>query len=212
MGLWGATPVCQREEKDMGFFATIFALWGLFFSIFIPAAPGGLAALGLCAFAWGPMGLLVWFALYRAGQREKLHREMLGAVGVPQGTGFDHAEEGTGIALSRAKRQIGVLVDGVWKIYPYDDIRKWAIQEQTAGRVVGGLGVANNVAATGANARMAREASANTGLFLTVKDLQAPQWRVAMKEPMVRARWMELLQQEINEGGVVNGEQYGNAQ
>ena len=186
----------------MGFFATIFVLWGLFFSLFIPAAPGGLAALGLIAFAWVPTGLLVWFVLHRAGKREKLHREMLDAVGVPQGTGFDHAEEGTGIALNRSKREVGVLADGTWKIYPYEEIRSWTIQSQQAGRVVGGVGVANNVAAAGANARMAREAAANTGLFLTVKDLQAPQWRVAMKEPMVRARWMELLQQEINEGGV----------
>lgn len=185
----------------MGFFATIFVLWGLFFSIFIPAMRG-LGALGMFAFAWMPTGALVWFVLRRAGQREKLHRAMLDSAGVAQGTGFDHAEDGTGIALNRSKRELALLADGEWRTYGYEQIREWAIQSQQAGTVVAGFGVVNGISAAGASARMAREAKANTGLFLTVKDLERPQWRVAMKEPMVRARWMELLRQEINEGGV----------
>lgn len=186
----------------MGFFATIFVIWGLVFSMFVPFAGGGLAALGVFAFAWAPTGALVWFVLHRAGQREKLHRAMLDAAGVAQGTGFDHAEDGTGIALNRSKRELALLADGEWRTYGYEQIREWAIQAQKAGTVVAGFGVVNGISAAGASARMAREAKANTGLFLTVKDLARPQWRVAMKEPMVRARWMELLRQEINEGGV----------
>lgn len=187
----------------MGFFATIFVIWGLVFSMFVPFAGGGMAALGVFAFAWGPTGALVWFVVHRAGQREKLHRAMLDAAGVAQGTGFDHAEDGTGIALNRSKRELALLADGAWRTYSYGQIRDWAIQAQKAGTVVPAFGVANGIAAAGASARMAREAKANTGLFVTVKDLERPQWRVAMKEPMVRARWMELLRQEINEGGVV---------
>lgn len=186
----------------MGFFATIFVIWGLIFSMFVPFAGGGLAALGVFAFAWAPTGVLVWFVLHRARRRAKLHKAMLAATGVAQGMGFERAEDGTGIALNRSKRELGLLADGAWKTYGYEQIREWAIQAQKAGTVVAGFGVVNGISAAGASARMAREAKANTGLFLTVKDLARPQWRVAMKEPLARARWMELLRQEINEGGV----------
>ncbi len=186
----------------MGFLATIFVIWALVFSMFVPAAGsevGGMAALGVALFAWAPTGLLVWFVFHRAGQREKLHRAMLKAAGVAPGTGFDHSEDGTGIALSRERRMVVLLADGGYEGYDYEQIRNWTIQEERPGTVVPAFGVANGIVAAGASARMAREAKANTGLFLTVKDLERPQWRVAMREPMVRARWMELLRQEINE-------------
>ena len=187
----------------MGFFATIFVIWGLIFSMFVPFAGGGLPALGVFLFAWMPTGLLVWFVLHRAGKRQALHLEMLAAAGVAPGTGFDHSEDGTGIALNRSERVLVLLADGAFKSYDYEQIRNWAIQEERPGTVVPAFGVANGIAAAGASARMAREAKANTGLFLEVKDLERPQWRVAMKEKMVRARWMELLRQEVNEGGAV---------
>ena len=50
-----------------------------------------------------------------------------------------------------------------------------------------------------ANARAAKQASANTGLFVLVKDVENPRWRIAMKDEGTQARWMEILRQEVNE-------------
>ena len=36
---------------------------------------------------------------------------------------------------------------------------------------------------------------------MTVRDIDGPQWRIAMKDNPPRACWMELLKLEINEGG-----------
>lgn len=184
----------------MGFLAGFFVLWGLFWSLSISFAAGVMGKLGVLILAWGPLGLLTWFLVARATGRERLHAAMLGALGVQAGMGFDHSECGTGIALNPKAKTLALLADGGYQSYDYERVREWASNEQKAGQVVG-FGLAGAASATGANIRAAREAAANTGLFLTVKDLERPQWRVAMSDKAMRARWMELLQQEINEGG-----------
>ncbi|QJE02531.1 DUF4755 domain-containing protein [Massilia forsythiae] len=171
-------------------------------SALVPFADGGFAKLVTLAVGWAPAGFLAWFAMNRAKRRQALHQQMLAAIGVAGDRGFDHAEEGTGIALNQAKRVVAVLADGSYREYRYEQVRQWSIREERAGAVVPAFGVASGVAAAGANARMARDALANTGLFLTVKDVDRPGWRVAMKDARTRERWMELLRQEINEGGV----------
>lgn len=185
----------------MGLLSGVLVAWGLIVSAMAPFADGGLAKLAVLAVGWAPVACLAWFAMNRSKRRQALHQEMLAAVGVAQGRGFDHAEDGTGIALNQTKRAVAVLADGSYREYGYEQVRQWSIREERAGSVVPAFGVANGVAAAGASARMARDARANTGLFLTVKDLDRPGWRVAMKDARTRERWMELLRQEINESG-----------
>lgn len=187
----------------MGFLAGLFVVWGLFVSVFAPFAPGGLAKLAVLAVGWAPAAGLVWFAMERSKRRQAAHKKMLDEVGVAPGRGFDHSEDGTGIAINRDHGVIGVLNGGTFRAYGYEKLREWTIRDERAGRVTPAFGVANGVMAAGANARMARDARANTGLFLTFRDLDSPTWRVAMKDPATRARWMELLRQEVNEGGAV---------
>ncbi|ATQ75791.1 hypothetical protein CR152_15600 [Massilia violaceinigra] len=176
----------------------VFFLWGIVVSTMVPFATGFFAKLATVLVAWGPVALLSWFLIARAFGREKLHAAMLGGLGIIAGQGLDHSEEGTGIALDPKSKTLGLLCDGGYQLYPFDKIREWASNEERPGGVVG-FGVQGAIGAAGANIRAAREAAANTGLFVTVKDVGRPSWRVAMKDKAMRARWMEILQQEINE-------------
>ncbi|MFC5548213.1 DUF4755 domain-containing protein [Massilia aerilata] len=185
----------------MGLLAGVFVVWGLIVSVFAPFAPGGLAKLTVFAIGWAPTSALVWFAMERSKRRQEAHKKMLDDVGVAPGSGFDHSEDSTGIAINRDQRIVGVLKGGTYRTYGYEKLREWAIRDERAGRVTPAFGVANGVMAAGANARMERDARANTGLFLTFRDLDSPTWRVAMKDSATRERWMELLRQEVNEGG-----------
>lgn len=185
----------------MGFFATICAIWGLVVSVLALFAPGVLATLTVLAVGWAPTAALIWFAMERSKRRQAVHKKMLDDVGVSLGRGFDHSEDDTGIAINREQQVVGVLKRGVYRVYGYEKLREWAIREERAGSVTPAFGVANGVMAAGANTRMARAARANTGLFLTFRDLDSPTWRVAMKDSATRERWMELLRQEVNEGG-----------
>lgn len=184
----------------MVFFTVVCLLWAMFWSMAIAFATGFLGKMGTFLLAWGPVTVLVWYALARAAGRDKLHAAMLGALGVQAGQGFDHAEAGTGIALDPTSKTLALLGDGGYRFYTYDKVREWVNSEERASGVVG-FGLAGTASAAGANVRAAREAAANTGLFVSVKDVERPRWRIAMKDNAMRARWMELLQQEINEGG-----------
>lgn len=179
----------------------VLVIWGMFWSMAIPFATGFFGKLGTVLLAWGPVAVFAWFHIARAFGREKLHAAMLGGLGIVAGQGLDHSEDGTGIALNPKTMTLGLLGEGGYQFYGYDKIREWASNEERAGGVVG-VGVQGSVAAAGANIRAAREAKANTGLFVTVKDVGRPSWRVAMADKATRARWMEILQQELNEGGV----------
>jgi hypothetical protein len=79
------------------------------------------------------------------------------------------------------------------KKYSLDDIREWATQT-----VDTQLFTTNALVAAGAAAKQA----ANTGFVLRVKDIEHPEWFISMHSSNDRARWMEIFNQAINEGGL----------
>lgn len=176
-------------------------IWAIFWTSAAAFASSSMGKFGTILLAWAPVALLAWYAIARSLGRERLHAAMLSSLGIQEGLGLDHAEDGTGIAVNPKAKTVGLLADGVYQSYDYDKIREWASNEERAYGVVG-VGLQGSIGAAGANIRAAREAAENTGLFVTVKDVGRPLWRVVMKDKAKRAQWVELLQQEINEGGV----------
>ncbi|WP_295991966.1 DUF4755 domain-containing protein [Rugamonas sp.] len=132
-----------------------------------------------------------------------IHSAMLNAAGVAPNSGCDHAEQDSGIAVNIRARTLTLLSKGKWKTYPFSDIRQWATNKSTAGEqiVVGGgaLGFAAMAGAASANAAAAERAEMASGFFVTVRDIENPKWRVAMRSLATQDRWMEILTQAINE-------------
>jgi len=122
---------------------------------------------------FGPVGLQLWFVLHRASKRDAARAAMLAEAGVSPSSGFDYTEKGTGIAINTQARTLTLLDGGFWKTYLLSDVREWKCQK--------------------------RQDPGENGLFLFVKDIERPNWRIDMKEVRTQARWMELLQQQINE-------------
>lgn len=110
---------------------------------------------------------------------------------------YVHVEGSSGIALNPASKVVAVMEKGVSKRYHYIDVREWATSEQQAAVVIG-----TGLAAAGAMMQSGAQAARNTGLFLKVKDVGFPEWHVGMSDRKVRARWFEMLTQELNEGGM----------
>ena len=161
-----------------------------------------IAAFGLTfmsvVMAMSPLGLLIWFEVHRSASRGARHKAALTAAGVTQGAGFDHQEGGSGIAINKEAQTLTLHVDGRSKTYPCADVRNWECVKERAGEMVG-VGLHAGVAAAGVNYRAAKAAAANTGFFVTVRDVDNPIWRVEMTDAGTQARWMEILRQEINE-------------
>ena len=44
-----------------------------------------------------------------------------------------------------------------------------------------------------------KRAAANSGLFISVRDIENPEWHVKFRDKSILNKWYEILQQEINE-------------
>ena len=106
--------------------------------------------------------------------------------------------KGTGIAVDTVKQVVRLKKDKVTKEYPFTDVREWRANKVTGGEVIAAGGWAG-VAAIGQNARVGRENREQTGLFVKVRDIDHPEWRIDMQDQDLQNRWMEILQQTLNE-------------
>lgn len=122
--------------------------------------------------------------------------------------GFIHFEQSTGIAANPEDRTITLMINEKCKKYQYTDIRTWEYKDVKATKhFVPGGNFQQGVAVLGANLRERKVAAAETGFYLEVRDIDDPHWRIVMSNPTMQKRWMEILRQELNEGGVKRVEQ-----
>lgn len=150
-----------------------------------------------------PIGivLIVWSAvnLYR----NLKGKEQPAAKGLPAYVNdlrFKHFYAKTGIAVDTEKREVHLKDAAHYKVYRFDEIRSWEANTQSGGLIYGG-GL-NVLAANLANQRANRE---NTGLFIKVKDIDYPQWKIEFPQSQAKGeltRWMEILQQTLNESTI----------
>ena len=112
---------------------------------------------------------------------------------------YSHYGNNTGIALDDQTRTIHLLEGKLSKSYSYNDVRSWNTNVQTGGVVYGGglAGVFGTLEAAKGN-------NASTGLFIIVKDIEHPEWKInfyTRKNRDLRkthAKWLEILTQSIN--------------
>jgi len=104
---------------------------------------------------------------------------------------------GTGIAISPERCIVKLKEKSMEKEYPFEMIRSWESNLQVGGFAVGsGINVAShNLGQSMANKRA-------SGLFVHTKDIENTTWRIAMLDKREQAKWMEILQQCINEGQI----------
>jgi hypothetical protein len=140
-----------------------------------------------------------------AGKKEtavtgKRTRDVLALVGATsEGTGvYSASGPGWGIAVNGRTQQLALISGGNSKVYGFSDVRKWEASFERPGHVSNAVNIASALAADAANLRMQREAKANTGLFITVRDVDHPIWRIPLLDKTQQNRWMEILRQTIN--------------
>ena len=176
----------------MGWVITGAVIVGLLGSLFSVAAETKSGVIVFIVLSWVPLAYLIWHLINRSVKREALHKELATELGVLIGMGFDHAEDGTGVLLDTKGKRMTVNIDGMFKTYGYDQIRDVEIVKESINRT-------RVLSQDMANARAARR---NSGLFITVRDVEFPKWRIAMKDEVMQRRWLEMCNQELREGGM----------
>ncbi len=178
---------------------TLFWIVGGFVAMLCMAAVAGPAG-AVAAFS---IGVVLWISSrMRAGRLDPqaLKEAACEAVGISIDSKFAHVERSTAIALNSQTRRIAVSAGGESKIYGYEDVRDWEVRKVSRAGGAVGYGVTGTIAAGSQNIAASMEADRQTGLFSTMRDIEHPQWRISMFGSDDRARWAEILRQEIDEG------------
>lgn len=109
-----------------------------------------------------------------------------------------------GIAIEDKTQQLHLMDDNQVKSYPFDDLRSWKTNLQSGGTIafVGG-GAINAISVGSANRSQMKANDKASGLFVSVRDVDKPVWRVKFsddttEEEKQQARWMEILNQVVN--------------
>jgi len=84
------------------------------------------------------------------------------------------------------------------KTYSFSDIRSWRRNEIEFEKAVG-YGLVPGMVAAGENTRAKNRAEQGSGLFISVRDIEKPEWRIAMPIEEQK-KWFEILTQLLNEG------------
>lgn len=102
-----------------------------------------------------------------------------------------------GIAISRTRRTVYLRKGNLHKSYEFKNVRSWEIIDVQGARMIG-VGFYAGMAAMGENKRAQSDAAAASGLFVAVRDIDAPEWQIQM-ERNEQKRWYEILTQLIND-------------
>ena len=117
---------------------------------------------------------------------------------------YKHGKGYYGIALDEAKRNLHLFDNGFSKIYPFSDIREWKTNISTGGKFITGNIASIDLSHLGrANRRQEKDNQEETGLFISVRDIDRPVWRIRFTddiegEAKFHARWMEIFKQVVN--------------
>lgn len=177
----------------------IIAIFGSTAAITVQGTAQTLIALTI---AVTPLALTIRSRKAARSEAARLFAAACEAAGVSEDTKFAHMEAGTIIVLNTQRRRLALAAGGDAKVYGYDDVREWEARKvsRTGGAV--GFGGVGTIAAGSQNIAASMQADRETGLFLTMRDVEHPEWRVSMFDSSDRARWAEILGQELKERGV----------
>ena len=163
------------------------------------ASPALLSMLGLPG-----LGVILWLLalilVAATGGGDTGNETSAAAKAFGQGAEYVYVGGGTAIAVDTAKRVIRLKEGKARKEYAFSDIREWRTNIASGGQIFAGagVGIGNAIAIDSQNIRNARENRKQTGLFLAVRDIDRPEWRIDMPSDKNQKRWMEILRQTIN--------------
>ena len=168
-----------------------------------------IGAIAMLVVLW-PLGLLAIGAIIvYLVNRSKKHRALNGPqailadlcrqVGMPESAPLAHVEAETGIVVNPNERILAMRLDGVTKVYGFEDVRGWEARTGARGSRAIGYGLGGTLAAGSQNMAEGARVEQETGFFMTMRDIDHPLWRISMRDSMQRARWDEIMHQQIGE-------------
>ena len=159
--------------------------------------------IGLLLISW-PVVAWLW-KLIGGGNGETQLDQWLRAL---PDTKYKYGNDEHGIALDEAKSEIHLFTYGISKTYPFSEIRGFTTNIATGGKMIAGFGTglaatAHALSVASANKAQERQNQDATGIFISVKDIDHPEWRIKFSkyphdEERLQKQWMEIFRQVVN--------------
>jgi Domain of unknown function (DUF4755) len=204
------------------FLTLCFAVIGYIAVIWLSVVLGAITKSWIVFFLCLGVGILSIFKLSNAAYLKVGRINMDSWLSSVADCDYRYAWDGSGIAVDTKNKKIHLTSQfkkqSTSKLYSLSDVREWGYEMpgatfRTPGRIVGGglQGAVQNsredMGTAVANAISTSKSMENTGLWLTTKDIDFPKWFIKFRcekvhdknAEMELTRWMEILQQNINE-------------
>ena len=150
--------------------------------------------------------LIISFVFYQIQSASRGAKKLNGERWIKQFPNAQYAfcNGKVGIAVDSKASMLHLMEKGFSQTYAFSDVRSWRTNLQTGGTNVyyGGGAFAALDAGSASNAQRTAN-KMNTGLFITVRDVNHPEWHLTFaanesQEKLQQARWFEVLNQAVN--------------
>jgi hypothetical protein len=146
----------------------------------------------------GPIGVIAMFFIKPKTAESLVNKSGEEWLSKLDGCQYKHFYNGTGIALDNKNKSVFIVDLSEEKKYDYSDVREWKYNISTGGHLVGSTGLQGSLH----NVANARKNESETGFFISVRDIEHPQWRIKFRANADREnellKWMEIMNQHIN--------------
>jgi len=90
---------------------------------------------------------------------------------------YYHEFDKTSLLVDLNKKTIKIKEKNKEQTYPFSDIKTWRYDLTSSGKIIG-VGITNGIIAKSQNDSNRLKDSKNSGFFISVKDIQNPEWQI----------------------------------
>ncbi|EOI6389420.1 DUF4755 domain-containing protein [Yersinia enterocolitica] len=125
---------------------------------------------------------------------------------------YYHEFDKTSLLVDLNKKTIKLKEKNKEQTYPFSDIKTWRYDLTSSGKVIG-VGITNGIIAKSQNDSNRLKDAKNSGFFISVKDIQNPEWQIkffpkegrfsddkGFRDTEIQLkRWMQVFEQVLNQ-------------
>lgn len=124
---------------------------------------------------------------------------------------YYHEFDKTSLLIDLNKKTIKLKEKNKEQTYPLRDIKTWRYDLKNSGKMIG-IGITNGIVAKSQNDSNRLKDAKNSGFFISVKDIQNPEWQIKFfpkkgrfsddvgfrETELQMKRWMQVFEQVLN--------------
>ncbi|EOV4131569.1 DUF4755 domain-containing protein [Yersinia enterocolitica] len=125
---------------------------------------------------------------------------------------YYHEFDKTSLLVDLNKKTIKLKEKNKEQTYPFSDIKTWRYDLTSSGKIIG-VGITNGIIAKSQNDSNRLKDAKNSGFFISVKDIQNPEWQIkffpkegrfsddkGFRDTEIQLkRWMQVFEQVLNQ-------------